>query len=112
IEENKALLKSKYESAKALGAAVNESKNRINELRAGIERHRMQRAAAAVAAGQAVESLDEDDKERHSKELMEQEKARYKDAFGQLRELKKEIEHLHMLLEQSRTRLQRDFEQW
>jgi hypothetical protein len=44
--------------------------------------------------------------------LAAQEKARYKDAFGQLRELKKEIEHLHLLLEQSRTRLQRDFEQW
>ncbi len=41
-----------------------------------------------------------------------QEKAKYKDAFDQLREHKKEIEHLHMLLEQSRLRLQRDFEQW
>ncbi len=41
-----------------------------------------------------------------------QEKAKYKDAFEELRSLKREIEHLHMLLEQSRTRLQRDFEQW
>jgi hypothetical protein len=41
-----------------------------------------------------------------------QEKKRYKDAFNQLRDLKKEIEHLHLLLEQSRTRLQKDFEQW
>ncbi|GIM04993.1 hypothetical protein Vretimale_9468, partial [Volvox reticuliferus] len=112
IEENKALLKSKYDSAKALGAGVNECKGRINELRTAIERHRMQRAAAAVAEGKTVESMDEDDEERRCKDLMEQEKARYKDAFGQLRELKKEIEHLHMLLEQSRTRLQRDFEQW
>lgn len=29
-----------------------------------------------------------------------------------LRDHKKEIEHLHMLFEQSRVRLQRDFEQW
>ncbi|GLI60663.1 hypothetical protein VaNZ11_002864, partial [Volvox africanus] len=112
IEENKALLKSKYDSAKALGAAANESKGRINELRAAIERHRMQRAAAAVAEGKTVESMDEDDEERRCKDMMEQEKTRYKDVFGQLRELKKEIEHLHMLLELSRTRLQRDFEQW
>ena len=41
-----------------------------------------------------------------------QEKAAYKDAFARLRELKQEIEHLQMLLEQSRTKLQRDFEHW
>lgn len=41
-----------------------------------------------------------------------QEKGCYKEAFEGLRELKHEIEHLQMLLEQSRTRLQRDFEQW
>ncbi len=194
IEENKALLKSKYESAKGLGAAVNDSKGRINELRAAIETRRMQRSAAAVAAGRSPEELGEDAEEERCKGLMEQvgkqgvrsivvmkpvwclpysmfwvrrgqvlnrvwcgtlgrclslgptsrrlqsstrdsgaictwlraerlrcvaanviplqEKARYKDSFNQLRELKKEIEHLHMLLEQSRTRLQRDFEQW
>jgi len=39
-----------------------------------------------------------------------QEKSKYKESFDQLREHKKEIEHLHMLLEQSRVRLQRDFE--
>lgn len=33
-------------------------------------------------------------------------------AFGRLRELKQEIENLQLLLEQSRTRLQRDFAQW
>lgn len=41
-----------------------------------------------------------------------QEKAAYKEAFAWLRELKQEIEHLQMLLEQSRTKLQRDFEHW
>ena len=41
-----------------------------------------------------------------------QEKGCYKEAFEGLRELKHEIEHLQMLLEQSRARLQRDFEQW
>ena len=41
-----------------------------------------------------------------------QEKASYKDDFAALRPLKQEIEHLQMLLEQSRTKLQRDFEQW
>lgn len=41
-----------------------------------------------------------------------QEKVAYKEAFARLRELKQEIEHLQMLLEQSRTKLQRDFEHW
>lgn len=43
---------------------------------------------------------------------IEREKSSYKEAFAQLRELKSEIEHLQMLLEQSRTKLQKDFEQW
>jgi kinesin family protein 6/9 len=46
IEDNKQLLKSKYEQAKALGVAVNASKARINELRTQIEQWRMQRSAA------------------------------------------------------------------
>ena len=41
-----------------------------------------------------------------------QEKASYKDAFSQLRGLKGEIEHLQLLLEQSRKKLQADFQQW
>jgi kinesin family protein 6/9 len=36
-EENKELLRVKYEKAKALGAAVNDSKTRINELKVGRE---------------------------------------------------------------------------
>jgi kinesin family protein 6/9 len=41
-----------------------------------------------------------------------QEKASYKAAFSQLRSLKGEIEHLQLLLEQSRKKLQQDFQQW
>lgn len=43
---------------------------------------------------------------------MLQEKASYKAAFSQLRGLKGEIEHLQLLLEQSRKKLQQDFKQW
>lgn len=41
-----------------------------------------------------------------------QAKTRYKEAFGRLRTLKSEIEHLHRLLEHNRLRLQHDFELW
>jgi|EP00665_Eupelagonemidae_sp_cell47_P009083 hypothetical protein len=43
---------------------------------------------------------------------MEGGKRAYKEGFGQLKELKSEIEHLQHLLEQSRRRLQSDFENW
>lgn len=46
IEDNKLLLKAKYDEAKALGQAVNASKARINELKGHIEMWRAQRAAA------------------------------------------------------------------
>ena len=38
--------------------------------------------------------------------------ASYKENFNRLRDLKKEIEHLQLLLEQSRHALQGDFEKW
>uniref|UniRef100_A0A383VGS4 Kinesin-like protein n=1 Tax=Tetradesmus obliquus TaxID=3088 RepID=A0A383VGS4_TETOB len=114
IEDNKQLLKTKYEQAKALGVAVNTSKARINELRAQIEQWRMQRSAACVAEGRdALAELAQDDpRELQAKQAIEQEKGSYKAAFSQLRDLKGEIEHLQLLLEQSRQRLQRDFQQW
>ncbi|KAG1675136.1 hypothetical protein FOA52_003359 [Chlamydomonas sp. UWO 241] len=104
IEENKALLKAKYDEAKLTGQAVNDSKGRITELKGIIEQRRVQRAMAGDEG--------DDPEEERCKELIDQEKGRYKGAFQQLRDLKAEIEHLHMLLEQSRARLQRDFEQW
>jgi len=57
IEENKALLKQKYDAAKALGVAVNTARDRISAHKAAIEQRRMQAAAAAVAAGQHAAEL-------------------------------------------------------
>ncbi|KAF5843229.1 P-loop containing nucleoside triphosphate hydrolase protein [Dunaliella salina] len=115
IEDNKALLKQKYDAAKAIGASVNGSKTRISELKALIEQRRIQRAVAAgdlSGGGGDAEGAEDDPEEARCRAHIEREKGKYKDAFDQLREHKKEIEHLHMLLEQSRLRLQRDFEQW
>jgi len=111
IEENKALLKQKYELAKALGGKVNSNKKRINELKALIEQRRVQRAVGGLTDGQQAAS-EPDREEESAKLLIEKEKATYKETFSQLRELKSEIEHLQMLLEQSRGKLQKDFEQW
>eukprot|EP00873_Tetraselmis_striata_P011712 jgi/Tetstr1/431976/TSEL_021453.t1 len=111
IEENKALLKQKYELAKALGGKVNGNKKRINELKALIEQRRIQRAVSGRADGDGADEAG-DPEEEQAKLRIEREKSSYKEAFAQLRELKSEIEHLQMLLEQSRTKLQKDFEQW
>ena len=110
IEENKLLLKQKYDSAKGVGQSVNDSKQRITELKALIEQRRVQRA---MTGQYDTEGDDSDDpEEARFKVLIEEEKRRYKDSFNSLRDLKKEIEHLHLLLEQSRARLQKDFDQW
>lgn len=101
IEENKLLLKQKYEAAKGVGQAVNDSKQRITELKALIEQRRVQRA---MSGNGDEDEAGEDPEESRCKDLIEQEKRRYKDAFNGLRDLKKEIEHLHMLLEQVRWR--------
>lgn len=39
-------------------------------------------------------------------------RCRYKDSYGRLKGLKAEIEHLQLMLEKSRKRLQKDFEGW
>lgn len=69
---------------------------------------------AGVSEGRdpAAELTQEDPREVQAKHAIEQEKSSYKAAFSQLRDLKGEIEHLQLLLEQSRKNLQTDFQQW
>lgn len=111
IEENKALLKEKYAEAKALGAAVNSSRARINKLKSHIEQIRVERAMQGLTADGSAEG-EEDPEEARNKDAIEKEKLAYKTAFTRLKELKTEIEHLQLMLEQSRKRLQHDFEAW
>ena len=87
---------------------------RINGLKAGIEQRRVQRGVAGVADGEdaAEAAAAAEAEEVEAKRDMEAEKARYKASFERLRNLKKEIEHLQLLLEQSRQKLQGDFEKW
>ena len=87
---------------------------RINALKAGIEQRRVQRGVAGVADGEdaAEAAAAAEAEEAEAKRDMEAEKGRYKASFERLRNLKKEIEHLQLLLEQSRQKLQGDFEKW
>ncbi|XP_073412392.1 kinesin-like protein KIF6 [Dendrobates tinctorius] len=111
IEDNKALLKQRFAEAKSLGKDMNDVRQRINHLKAAVEQRRMQQAAQGVSS-----SYDEADKmdpaEEELRDQMEAEKKRYKTLFHQLKSLKTEIEHLQLLLEKAKVRLQKEFEDW
>jgi len=111
IEENKLLLKQKYDEAKALGEAVNGTRAQINQLKGQIEALRQKQAAAGLAED-ADDSAGESVEEQALRAKMEEGKRSYKEGFAKLKELKAEIEHLQHLLEQSRRKLQSDFEAW
>ncbi|CAG9461013.1 unnamed protein product [Pedinophyceae sp. YPF-701] len=111
IEDNKMLLKEKYDAAKALGHRVNAAKGRINELKGAIERERMRQSAAALSDPDAP-APEESEAEARLRHEIETEKAAYREAFEGLKAYKHEIEHIQMLLEKSRRNLQKDFEQW
>ncbi len=75
IEENKLLLKQKYDSAKSLGQSVNDSKQRINELKTMIEQRRVQRSVAGISGGESGVEVEDDPEEQRCKDLIEQVRA-------------------------------------
>ncbi|XP_056624646.1 kinesin-like protein KIF6 isoform X2 [Triplophysa dalaica] len=110
IEDNKTVLKQRFAEAKALGEQVNQIRIRVNELKTELKMRRMQVAAQGVT-GNRTES-DSDLVEERILNQIEEEKKRYKITFGRLKGLKTEIEHLELLREKSKVKLQRDFEYW
>ncbi|KAK1171195.1 kinesin-like protein KIF6 isoform X1 [Acipenser oxyrinchus oxyrinchus] len=111
IEDNKALLKQRFAEAKALGEKVKLARVKVNELKAQIEQRRMQRAAHGVISS-TVDLAEPDPVEEELRVHIEEEKKSYKATFGRLKGLKTEIEHLQLLLERAKVKLQRDFEVW
>ena len=111
IEENKLLLKDKFKQAKTLGRTVSECKKNISGFKSAIEKRRMERAVQGLSEGNDGEQL-EDPQEDYLKSQIEREKGKYKEGFARLKELKREIEHIQRILENSRKKLQSDFEHW
>ncbi|EFN54139.1 hypothetical protein CHLNCDRAFT_135529 [Chlorella variabilis] len=135
VAEHKAVLRGKYEEARALGARVAASKQRIGELKAAVERRRLARSMAALlrqqagggnGGGEQVEEGElQDAEEESAKGLIEKarplagaaacasaEKAAHREAYGSLRGVKAEVDGVQAMLEQARVRLQRDFQAW
>uniref|UniRef100_A0A3B3QIB5 Kinesin-like protein n=1 Tax=Paramormyrops kingsleyae TaxID=1676925 RepID=A0A3B3QIB5_9TELE len=112
IEDNKALLKQRFAEAKALGEQVNGTRSRVSEY-CPPPLHAHHSAEPKVATGGSHEAPEEPDpiEEKLCRQI-EEEKKSYKTTFSRLKGLKTEIEHLQLLLERAKVKLQRDFSQW
>uniref|UniRef100_A0A3Q2QF69 Kinesin family member 6 n=1 Tax=Fundulus heteroclitus TaxID=8078 RepID=A0A3Q2QF69_FUNHE len=112
IEENKNILKERSAEARRLGEKLNEARSRITELKRQLEMRRRQRAAHAVAGNRAQGEEEFDPLEENLCKQIKQEKVIYKNAIGRLKALRTEIEHLQLLLERVKVKIQKDFQKW
>lgn len=115
IENNKALLKERFAEAKASGEQLNKSRNKISGLKKQLEKCRMQRAAQGLTASRNEITTEVEEFNIMEESLFKQiedNKKIYNSTFGHLKRLKTEIEHLQLLLERGKIKLQRDFQEW
>ncbi|NXM23055.1 KIF6 protein, partial [Ploceus nigricollis] len=110
IEDNKQLLKQRFDEAKCLGEKLNDVRNKINHLKGKIIQRQIQRAALAVS--NPSEELTFDPIEENLRMQIEEEKKSYKTVYSRFKGLKVEIEHLQLLMEKVKMKLQKDFEIW
>ncbi|TNN65468.1 Kinesin-like protein KIF6 [Liparis tanakae] len=114
IEDNKELLKQRSAEARRTGEKLNEARNRMNELKKQLALQRRQRAAFGVSENQPEVEVEAevDPVEENLLRDIERDKKAYKSTIGRLRALRTEIEHLQLLMERAKVKLQRDFQKW
>ena len=125
IEENKAVLRERYARAKTLGETVNGARANIEAVKRRVERRRVARkmmvggyrTQADVGDPNAdpdadPEAEEEEAEEAEARAAIDAEKRAYRAAFDELRDAKREIDHLQARLERSREKLRVDFERW
>ncbi|KAM3675351.1 kinesin-like protein KIF6 [Ammospiza maritima maritima] len=110
IEDNKQLLKQRFDEAKCLGEKLNEVRNKINHLKGKIIQRQIQRAALAVLNPSEEPMFDP--VEENLRMQIEEEKKSYKTVYSRFKGLKVEIEHLQLLMEKVKMKVQKDFEVW
>ncbi|XP_057876728.1 kinesin-like protein KIF6 [Melospiza georgiana] len=110
IEDNKQLLKLRFDEAKCLGEKLNEVRNKINHLKGKIIQRQIQRAALAVLNPSEEPMFDP--VEENLRMQIEEEKKSYKTVYSHFKGLKVEIEHLQLLMEKVKMKVQKDFEVW
>ncbi|KAM6185107.1 kinesin-like protein KIF6 [Rhynchocyon petersi] len=111
IEDNQQILKQRFSEAKALGEIINEARSKIGHLKEEITQRHMQQVALGISGNTAVSSQP-DVLEEKLRAQLEEEKQRYKTNFTQLKVLKVEIEHLQLLMDKIKVKLQKEFETW
>ncbi|KAM8914957.1 kinesin-like protein KIF6 isoform 5-T5 [Spinachia spinachia] len=112
IDDNKELLKQRSVEARRTGEKLSQAKNRINELKKQLALQRRHRAALSVTENCPEVEAEVDPVEENLCKHIEQEKKFYKCSIGSLKALRTEIEHLQLLLERAKVKLQRDFHKW
>ncbi|XP_067609175.1 kinesin-like protein KIF6 isoform X3 [Pseudorca crassidens] len=111
IEDNKQILKQRFSEAKALGESINEARVKIGRLKEEITQRRVQQVALGISENTPVPSTPDLLEEKLRSQLQE-EKRRYKAMFTHLKALKVEIEHLQLLMDKAKVKLQKEFEAW
>ena len=130
IEDNKILLKQRYDEAKQSAELVNSARSETNRLKAEIERGRVETAMSNLVTsaninsdGKSIDTSDTSSLTSISSSLsfadeprlraeLDHHKTVYKEAFQRLRDLKAEIEKIQRVLEAGRLKMQSDFEAW
>ncbi|XP_016417181.1 kinesin-like protein KIF6 [Sinocyclocheilus rhinocerous] len=110
IENNRAVLQQRFIEAKTLGEQVNQIRIRVNELKTQLKIRRKQMVAQGLAGN--LTASESDSVEERILNQIEEEKKNYKIKSGCLKGLKTEIEHLQLLHEKLKVKLQKDFENW
>ncbi|XP_047415601.1 kinesin-like protein KIF6 isoform X2 [Sciurus carolinensis] len=111
IDDNKQILKQRFSEAKALGESINEARSKIGHLKEEITRRHIQQVALGISENMALPSMPDLQEDRLRSQL-EEEKRRYKALFTRLKALKVEIEHLQLLMDKAKVKLQKEFEAW
>ncbi|XP_036271250.1 kinesin-like protein KIF6 [Pipistrellus kuhlii] len=111
IEDNKQILKQRFSEAKALGENINETRSKIGHLKEEITQRHLQQAALGIAENMPMPA-EPDLHEEKLRSQLEEEKRRYKTMFTRLKALKVEIEHLQLLMDRAKVKLQKEFETW
>ncbi|XP_043997846.1 kinesin-like protein KIF6 isoform X2 [Gambusia affinis] len=112
IEENRNILKERFAESRRHGEQLNEAKKRITELKKQLETRRRQRAAHAVTGNDTQDKEENDPLEERLCKQIKQEKVNYNSNLGCLKALNTEIEHLQLLMDRVKFKIQQDFQKW
>uniref|UniRef100_A0A4W4EJ22 Kinesin-like protein KIF6/9 C-terminal domain-containing protein n=1 Tax=Electrophorus electricus TaxID=8005 RepID=A0A4W4EJ22_ELEEL len=112
LEDNKAILKQRFAEAKALGEQVNQARNRVSKSFSLPPLPPATHISSASGVMESQPNPQSDTVEETLRSQIEEEKKNYKSTFGRLKGLKTEIEHLQHLLQRSKIKLKRDFQDW